>query len=109
MMSLEKHKKQKKGEKEAERKRSLEEFLEAVGKLDLLDIFMDKNIQLNEALNITNSDLSKMGVSFLKRKGWKDGTKLRRGTYFVNMTLKKSRARKRTINKCPLLKHIFRS
>ena len=72
--------------------------MEAVGKLDLLDIFMDKNIQLNEALNITNSDLSKMGVSFLKRKGWKDGTKLRRGTYFVNMTLKKIEGKQQLTN-----------
>ena len=70
LVSLHKYKLQQEREREEERKRSLKDFLEKMKKIDLLDTFMEKKVQVSEVINLTEEDLSKMGISIWKRRGW---------------------------------------
>ena len=71
LLSVEKLKQQRTTEREDERKQSLKLVLAEIKRLDLLDIFIDKKVQLNEILNLSEDDLSKMGLSYWKRFNWK--------------------------------------
>ena len=70
LISLDKYKLQKEQEKEDERKRSLKNLLEVMRRIDLLDTFIDKKVQVSDVLKLSDEDLSNMGVSFRKRIGW---------------------------------------
>ena len=68
--SLHRYKLQQEREREEERKRCLKALLEKMKKIDLLDTFMDKKVQVSEFINLSEEDLSKMGISIWKRRGW---------------------------------------
>ena len=70
LVSLHEYKLQQEREKEEERKRCLKGLLEKMKKIDLLDTFMDKKVQVSEFINLSEEDLSKMGISIWKRRGW---------------------------------------
>ena len=70
LTSLDKYKLQQEREREEERKLCLKDLLEKLKKIDLLDTFMDKKVQVSEVINLTEEDLSKMGISIWKRRGW---------------------------------------
>ena len=69
LISLHEYKLQQEREREEERKRCLKGLLEKMKKIDLLDTFMDKKVQVSEFINLSEEDLSKMGISIWKRRG----------------------------------------
>ena len=70
LLSLEKYKKKKEHEKEEERKRCLKVELAKIERLDLLDTFIKKNIQLKDVYHLSVDDLAEMGISYWSRRGW---------------------------------------
>ena len=70
LLSLQKYKNKKQHEKEEERKQSLKLVLEKVKRLDLLDKFIEKNIQPKDVWHLSVDDLAEMGISYWSRRGW---------------------------------------
>lgn len=83
LLSLEKLKQQRTQEREDERKRSLKLVLAEIKRKDLLDIFIDKKVQLNEVLNLSEDDLTKMGLSYWKRFNWKKSVREHRKSFNI--------------------------
>ena len=70
LLSLEKYKKKKQHEKEEERRSCLKLVLEKIERLDLLDTFIKKNIQLKDVYHLSVDNLAEMGISYWSRRGW---------------------------------------